>query len=112
MAKRLDDAYDPRVRWLKIENPDYAQKKGESGATQQVEGENTLISVTKLRRLTSSLSIRWFCFEIPQRCLVPRRFDLLVHAQYGIVGGFNRTLDERALQDCNAFAVDLLFHQG
>ena len=28
VAKRLDDPYDPRVRWLKIKNPDYSQKEG------------------------------------------------------------------------------------
>ena len=28
VAKRLDDPYDPRVRWLKIKNPDYSQKDG------------------------------------------------------------------------------------
>ena len=28
VAKRLDDSYDPRVRWLKIKNPDYSQKEG------------------------------------------------------------------------------------
>src|SRR5215813_13943199 len=28
VAKRQDDPYDPRVRWLKIENPDYSQKEG------------------------------------------------------------------------------------
>lgn len=29
VAKRLDDPYDPRVRWLKIKNPDYAQREGQ-----------------------------------------------------------------------------------
>jgi len=28
VAKRLADPYDPRVRWLKIKNPDYSQKEG------------------------------------------------------------------------------------
>ena len=28
VAKGLDDLYDPRVRWLKIKNPDYSQKEG------------------------------------------------------------------------------------
>ena len=28
VAKRLADSYDPRVRWLKIKNPDYSQKDG------------------------------------------------------------------------------------
>jgi bifunctional non-homologous end joining protein LigD len=28
VAKRLEDPYDPRVRWLKIKNPDYSQKEG------------------------------------------------------------------------------------
>jgi len=28
VAKRLDDPYDPRVRWLKIKNPNYSQKEG------------------------------------------------------------------------------------
>jgi bifunctional non-homologous end joining protein LigD len=28
VAKRLGDRYDPQVRWLKIKNPDYSQKKG------------------------------------------------------------------------------------
>jgi ATP-dependent DNA ligase len=28
VAKRQDDPYDPRVRWLKIKNPDYSQKEG------------------------------------------------------------------------------------
>jgi hypothetical protein len=28
VAKRLADSYDPRVRWLKIKNPDYSQKEG------------------------------------------------------------------------------------
>ena len=28
VAKRLVDPYDPRVRWLKIKNPDYTQKEG------------------------------------------------------------------------------------
>jgi len=28
VAKRLDDSYDPRIRWLKIKNPDYSQKEG------------------------------------------------------------------------------------
>ena len=30
VAKRLDDPYEPRVRWLKIKNPDYTQKEGRS----------------------------------------------------------------------------------
>jgi bifunctional non-homologous end joining protein LigD len=30
VAKRLDDPYGPRVRWLKIKNPDYSQKEGRS----------------------------------------------------------------------------------
>jgi hypothetical protein len=29
-AKRLADPYKPRVRWLKIKNPDYSQKEGRS----------------------------------------------------------------------------------
>jgi hypothetical protein len=28
VAKRLDDPYEPRVRWLKIKNVDYSQKEG------------------------------------------------------------------------------------
>jgi bifunctional non-homologous end joining protein LigD len=28
VAKRLDNPYDPRVRWLKIKNPDYSQNEG------------------------------------------------------------------------------------
>jgi ATP-dependent DNA ligase len=28
VAKRLADPYAPRVRWLKIKNPDYTQKEG------------------------------------------------------------------------------------
>ena len=28
VAKRLADPYDPRVRWLKIKNPDYSQTEG------------------------------------------------------------------------------------
>jgi bifunctional non-homologous end joining protein LigD len=28
VAKRLDDPYDPHVRWHKIKNPDYSQKEG------------------------------------------------------------------------------------
>ena len=28
VAKRLTDPYKPRVRWLKIKNPDYSQKEG------------------------------------------------------------------------------------
>ena len=28
VVKRLDDPYDPRVRWLKLKNPDYSQKEG------------------------------------------------------------------------------------
>jgi bifunctional non-homologous end joining protein LigD len=28
VAKRLGDPYEPRVRWFKIKNPDYSQKKG------------------------------------------------------------------------------------
>ena len=28
VAKRLDDPYEPRVRWLKIKNGDYSQKEG------------------------------------------------------------------------------------
>ena len=28
VAKRLSDAYDPRVKWLKIKNRDYTQKEG------------------------------------------------------------------------------------
>ena len=28
VTKRLDDPYGPRVRWLKIKNPDYSQKEG------------------------------------------------------------------------------------
>jgi ATP-dependent DNA ligase len=27
VAKRLDDPYDSRTRWLKIKNPDYSQKE-------------------------------------------------------------------------------------
>ncbi|WP_146030277.1 hypothetical protein [Methylocella silvestris] len=53
-----------------------------------------------------------FCLEVLQRSLVPRRFDLFVHPQYGIVGGLIRTLDLRAFQDRNAFARKLLLHQG
>src|SRR5262249_6870083 len=30
VAKRLDDTYEPRVRWLKIKNGDYSQKEGRS----------------------------------------------------------------------------------
>jgi len=30
VAKRLADPYGPRVRWLKIKNPDYSQKDGRS----------------------------------------------------------------------------------
>jgi ATP-dependent DNA ligase len=30
VAKRLADPYQPRVRWLKIKNPDYPQKEGRS----------------------------------------------------------------------------------
>ena len=30
VAKRLADLYDPRVRWLKIKNPDYTQQDGRS----------------------------------------------------------------------------------
>jgi ATP-dependent DNA ligase len=26
VAKRLADPYDPRVRWLKVKNPDYSPK--------------------------------------------------------------------------------------
>ena len=28
VAKRLEDPYEPRVRWLKIKNPAYSQKEG------------------------------------------------------------------------------------
>jgi hypothetical protein len=28
VAQRLDDAYDPRIRWLKVKNSDYSQKEG------------------------------------------------------------------------------------
>ena len=28
VAKRLADPYEPRVKWLKIKNPDYSQKEG------------------------------------------------------------------------------------
>lgn len=28
VAKRFADPYEPRVRWLKIKNPDYTQKEG------------------------------------------------------------------------------------
>jgi bifunctional non-homologous end joining protein LigD len=28
VAKRLEDPYEPRVRWLKIKNPGYSQKEG------------------------------------------------------------------------------------
>jgi bifunctional non-homologous end joining protein LigD len=28
VAKRLDDPYDPRTKWLKIKNSDYSQKEG------------------------------------------------------------------------------------
>jgi len=28
VAKRLADPYEPRVRWLKIKNPDYSQSEG------------------------------------------------------------------------------------
>jgi hypothetical protein len=28
VAKRLNDPYGTRVRWLKIKNPDYSQKEG------------------------------------------------------------------------------------
>jgi bifunctional non-homologous end joining protein LigD len=28
VAKRLADPYEPRVRWLKIKNPDYSQTQG------------------------------------------------------------------------------------
>ena len=30
VAKRLNDPYEPRVRWLKIKNQDYTQKEGRS----------------------------------------------------------------------------------
>ena len=36
VAKRLDDPYDPRVRWLRIKNPDYSQKGGKGRPVQQV----------------------------------------------------------------------------
>ena len=36
VAKRLDDPYDPRFRWLKIKNPDYSQKGGKGRPVQQV----------------------------------------------------------------------------
>jgi ATP-dependent DNA ligase len=29
VAKRLADPYEPRIRWLKIKNPDYTQKEGQ-----------------------------------------------------------------------------------
>jgi hypothetical protein len=28
MTKRLADAYDPRIRWLTVKNPDYSQQGG------------------------------------------------------------------------------------
>jgi ATP-dependent DNA ligase len=28
VAKRLDNPYDSRMKWLKIKNPDYSQKEG------------------------------------------------------------------------------------
>jgi ATP-dependent DNA ligase len=28
VAKRLNDPYDPRTKWLKIKHPDYSQKEG------------------------------------------------------------------------------------
>ena len=30
VAKRLNDPYEPRVRWLKIKNQNYTQKEGRS----------------------------------------------------------------------------------
>lgn len=33
VAQRLDDAYDPRIRWLKVKSPDYSQKEGATGST-------------------------------------------------------------------------------
>src|SRR5262249_34061958 len=53
-----------------------------------------------------------FDLEIVQGCLVPGRIDLLINAQYGAIGGLNRTFDYRAFQDRNAFTVDLLLKQG
>ena len=39
VAKRLVDPYDPRVRWLKIKNPDYTQKEGRGELFNRVRGE-------------------------------------------------------------------------
>jgi ATP-dependent DNA ligase len=30
VGKRLEDPYDPGVRWLKIKNPAYSQKEGKA----------------------------------------------------------------------------------
>jgi ATP-dependent DNA ligase len=43
VAKRLDEPYDPRVRWFKIKTPDYSQKRGERGLIQRAAaGESTV----------------------------------------------------------------------
>ena len=39
VAKRLADPYDPRVRWLKIKNPDYSQKRGARRPVQRAAAE-------------------------------------------------------------------------
>ena len=39
VAKRLSDPYGPRVKWLKIKNPDYTQQEGRGELFNRVRGE-------------------------------------------------------------------------
>ena len=45
VAKRLADPYDPRVRWLKIKNPDYSQKEpSTAGASTECASASRLVA--------------------------------------------------------------------
>jgi len=53
VAKRLVDCYDPRVRWLKIKNPDYSQKEGRGDLFIRKEGRGDLFNRGSGRRPNS-----------------------------------------------------------
>jgi hypothetical protein len=63
VAKRLDDPYDPRVRWLKIKNPLFPRTRGETTCSighghsrvWQANARNQTLGTFSERRLTQSL---------------------------------------------------------
>jgi hypothetical protein len=57
VAKRLDDPYDPRTKWLKIKNPDYLAEGRERGAVQSTEIGRR--KTRRVRRWTPRLIREW-----------------------------------------------------